>query len=74
MTTADILRAQIPASTDPDRLEREARRAEVRGARSLVDRLHDLEHALKLDGRHMQAADVRETIELLQSYNLGEFK
>lgn len=74
MSTADILRAQILASTDPDRLEREARRGEVRGARSLVDRLHDLEASLRLDGRHMESADVRETIELLQSYNLGEFK
>lgn len=71
---ADILRAQKSASTDPDRLEREARRAEVRGARSLVNRLHDLEHSLKLDGRHMEECDVREAIELLQAYNLGEFK
>lgn len=65
MTTADILRAQKSASTDPDRLEREARRAEVRGERSLVDRLHDLEASLRLDGRHMESADVREAIERL---------
>lgn len=68
MSTADILRAQIPASTDPDQLEREARRAEVRGARSLLNRLIDLEHALKLDGYLMFAADIRETVERLESY------
>lgn len=45
--TAAVLRAQIAFSTDKYRLEREARRAEVRGERSLVNHLVDAEHISK---------------------------
>lgn len=69
--TAAHLRAAIATSTDKYRLEREARRAEVRGERSLVNRLVDAEHSLKLDGRYLDAADIREAVELLESHNLG---
>lgn len=69
--TASRLRAQIPSSTDKYRLEREARRAEVRGERKLLHRLIDLEHVLKLGGFHMAACDVREAIERIQSYEPG---
>lgn len=34
-------------------------------------RLVDAEHSLKFDGRYLDAADIREAVELLESYNLG---
>lgn len=70
--TAVQLRAAIAFSTDKYRLEREARRAEVQDERSLLNRLVDLEHELKLGGRYMAACDIREAIERLQSCKPGE--
>ena len=43
MSDADIFRAAIPTSTDPARLEREAKRAEKRMTAEIVDRLRLLE-------------------------------